>query len=127
MLAKKFTDGTMVSAKCGGWGGQCRHVREMLLEHTPNALFYGLKWKIYIKDGPSLPTTSSLLPAFHLHYLLKKHGQLTVYWNFLEVGDVFLFDKPLPLGFFVFSPVYRVVTFKMADIARPKCFLYKCL
>ena len=31
---KKSKDGTMVSAKCGGWCGKCRPVGEMLLEQT---------------------------------------------------------------------------------------------
>ena len=31
---KKSKDGTLVSAKCGGWCGKCRPVGEMLLEQT---------------------------------------------------------------------------------------------
>ena len=79
---KKSKDGTMVSAKCGGWCGQCRPVGEMLLEQTvcsqeegelidgvfrrtqTKALFNDLKWEIYIKDGLSLSTAPSLHPSF---------------------------------------------------------------
>ena len=41
---------------------------------------------------------------FHLLYLLRKHGQLTVYLNFPEAGNIFLFDNPLPLVFFCTLP-----------------------
>ena len=87
---KKSKDGTMVSAKCGGWCGQCRPVGEMLLEQTvcsqeegelidgafrrtqTKALFNDLKWEIYIKDGLSLSTAPSLHPSFSPSSFVRK-------------------------------------------------------
>ena len=78
---KKSKDGTMVSAKCGGWCGQCRPVGEMLLEQTVCSQEEGVlidgafahkptPFKIYTKDGPRLssapppPLTSLIFIVF---------------------------------------------------------------
>lgn len=123
---KKSKDGTMVSAKCGGWCGQCRPVGEMLLEQTvcsqeegelidgaftstqTKALFNDLKWKIYIKDGLSLSSAPSLLLSFSSSSFVRKT------WATFQRGFSI---TPCPLGVFVLSPVYLVVIFKMADKA----------
>lgn len=85
---KKSKDGTMVSAKCGGWCGQCRPVGEMLLEQTVCSQEEGelidgafghkpTPFKIYTKDGPSLSSApSSYFSHFHRLHLSGKHGQL---------------------------------------------------
>lgn len=109
---KKSKDGTMVSAKCGGWCGQCRPVGEMLLEQTvcsqeegelidgaftnaqTNALFNDLKWKIYTKDGPSLSSAPSLLLSFSSSLFVRK-----VWATFQR-----LFYYPLPLRGFCTLP-----------------------
>lgn len=85
---KKSKDGTMVSAKCGGWCGQCRPVGEMLLEQTvcsqeegelidgalrstqTNALFNDLKWKTYTvyKRRPELVYSRLLTSLIFIHH-----------------------------------------------------------
>lgn len=76
---KKSKDGTMVSAKCGGWCGQCRPVGEMLLEQTVCSQEEGelidgafahkpTPFKIYTKDGPSL--SSAPLPLTSLIFIV---------------------------------------------------------
>lgn len=122
---KKSKDGTMVSAKCGGWCGQCRPVGEMLLEQTVCSQEEGelidgafahkpTPFKIYTKDGPRLssaPPPPPLLLSFSSSSFVRKA------WATFQR----LFDYPLPptrpFGVFVLSPVYLVVIFKMADKA----------
>ena len=122
---KKSKDGTMVSAKCGGWCGQCRPVGEMLLEQTVCSQEEGelidgafahkpTPFKIYTKDGPSLSSAPPPPPYFsHFHrlHLSGKHGQLFRGFSITPCPPT------RPLGVFVLSPVYLVVIFKMADKA----------
>lgn len=121
---KKSKDGTMVSAKCGGWCGQCRPVGEMLLEQTVCSQEEGelidgafahkpTPFKIYTKDGPSLSSAPPppYFSHFHRLHLSRKHGQLFRGFSITPCPPT------RPLGVFVLSPVYLVVIFKMADKA----------